>query len=45
MLPDRATFDALVALAEEAGAHLVVDEVYRFLEFDERIACRPAPMP
>ena len=36
MLPDRATFDGLVALASEAGAHLVVDEVYRFLEFDER---------
>ena len=35
MLPDRATFDALVAIAEAAGAHLVVDEVYRFLEFDE----------
>jgi len=35
-LPDRATFDGLVALASEAGAHLVVDEVYRFLEFDER---------
>ena len=35
MLPDRASFDALVALAEETGAHLVVDEVYRFLEFDE----------
>ena len=34
MLPDRATFDALVALAEESGAHLLVDEVYRFLEFD-----------
>ena len=34
MLPDRATFDGLVALAAEAGAHLVVDEVYRFLEFD-----------
>ena len=35
MQPDRATFDAVVALAEEAGAHLIVDEVYRFLEFDE----------
>jgi aspartate/methionine/tyrosine aminotransferase len=34
MLPDRATFDALVALAEESGAHLLLDEVYRFLEFD-----------
>ena len=34
MQPDRATFDALVALAEEVGAHLLVDEVYRFLEFD-----------
>ncbi len=35
MLPDRATFDGLVALAEEAGAHLLMDEVYRYLEFDE----------
>lgn len=35
MLPDRATFDALVALAADAGAHLLLDEVYRFLEFDE----------
>jgi aspartate/methionine/tyrosine aminotransferase len=34
MLPDRATFDALVAIAAESGARLVVDEVYRFLEFD-----------
>jgi len=35
MLPDRATFDGLVDIAEEAGAHLLMDEVYRFLEFDE----------
>jgi aspartate/methionine/tyrosine aminotransferase len=35
MLPDRATFDALVAIAAEAGARLLVDEVYRGLEFDE----------
>ena len=34
MLPDRATFDALVAIAAEAGAHLLVDEVYRGLELD-----------
>ncbi len=34
MLPDRATFDGLVAIAAEAGAHLLVDEVYRGLEFD-----------
>jgi aspartate/methionine/tyrosine aminotransferase len=34
MLPDRATFDGLVAIAEESGAHLLVDEVYRDLEFD-----------
>ncbi len=31
---DPATFGRLVALAEEAGAYLLVDEVYRFLEFD-----------
>jgi aspartate/methionine/tyrosine aminotransferase len=35
MQPDRTTFDGVVAIAEEAGAHLLVDEVYRFLEFDE----------
>ncbi len=35
MLPDRATYEALVGLAVEAGAHLLVDEVYRGLEFDE----------
>ncbi len=34
MLPDRATFDGLVEIAEDAGAHLLMDEVYRFLEFD-----------
>ena len=33
MLPDRATFDGLVAIAEEAGAYLLMDEVYRLLEF------------
>jgi len=35
MLPDRSTFDGLVAIAEEAGAYLLMDEVYRFLEFDD----------
>ena len=35
MLPDRVTYDALVAVAADAGAHLLVDEVYRGLEFDE----------
>jgi aspartate/methionine/tyrosine aminotransferase len=35
MLPDRATFDAVVAIAAEAGAYLLVDEVYRYLELDE----------
>ena len=29
---DRATLDALVELADEAGAHLFSDEVYRWLE-------------
>ena len=33
-LSDRRTFDRLVELAAESGARLVVDEVYRFLEFD-----------
>jgi len=35
MLADRATFEGLVALANEAGAQLLVDEVYRGLELDE----------
>jgi aspartate/methionine/tyrosine aminotransferase len=35
MLPDRATFDAVVEIAASSGAHLLVDEVYRFLEFAE----------
>jgi len=35
MLPDRATYDGLVAIAAEAGVYLLVDEVYRGLEFDE----------
>jgi aspartate/methionine/tyrosine aminotransferase len=34
MQPDRVTFDAIVAIADEAGATLLVDEVYRDLEFD-----------
>ncbi len=33
-LSDRRTFDRLADLAAESGAHLIVDEVYRFLEFD-----------
>jgi aspartate/methionine/tyrosine aminotransferase len=36
MLPDRATFDQLVGIAEEAGAYLLMDEVYRYLESDDR---------
>jgi aspartate/methionine/tyrosine aminotransferase len=35
MLPDRSIVDGLVRIAEAAGAHLLVDEVYRYLEFDE----------
>jgi aspartate/methionine/tyrosine aminotransferase len=34
MLPDRATFDGLVSIAAESGAALLLDEVYRGLEFD-----------
>jgi aspartate/methionine/tyrosine aminotransferase len=34
-LSDRATYDRLVQLCSESGARLIVDEVYRFLEFDE----------
>jgi aspartate/methionine/tyrosine aminotransferase len=33
-LSGRAAFDRVVELAAESGAHLIVDEVYRFLEFD-----------
>ena len=33
-LSDRAGFDRLVELAAESGVRLIVDEVYRFLEFD-----------
>jgi aspartate/methionine/tyrosine aminotransferase len=33
-LPDRATFEGLVTLAESAGAVLLSDEVYRLLEHD-----------
>lgn len=33
-LPDRGDFEALVALADEAGATLLSDEVYRLLEYD-----------
>jgi aspartate/methionine/tyrosine aminotransferase len=35
MLPARGTFDAIVEIAAEAGAYLLMDEVYRGLEFDE----------
>lgn len=35
MLPDRAGYEALVAIAAEAGATLLSDEVYRYLEIDE----------
>jgi aspartate/methionine/tyrosine aminotransferase len=35
MLPDRATFDAVVEIAAEAGATVLSDEVYRYLEVDE----------
>ncbi len=35
MQPDRATFDRLIEIAADAGAHLFLDEVYRYLEFDE----------
>jgi aspartate/methionine/tyrosine aminotransferase len=34
MLADRETFDRLIEVAEDAGVHLLIDEVYRGLEFD-----------
>lgn len=35
LLADRSTFDTLVEIARNSGAHLLVDEVYRGLEFDD----------
>ena len=35
MLPSHAEWRALTELCAEAGVHLLADEVYRFLEFDE----------
>jgi aspartate/methionine/tyrosine aminotransferase len=35
MLPGHAEWRALTELCAEAGVHLLADEVYRFLEFDE----------
>jgi aspartate/methionine/tyrosine aminotransferase len=34
MLPSRAVYDELIAIAADSGATLLVDEVYRGLEFD-----------
>jgi aspartate/methionine/tyrosine aminotransferase len=34
-LTDRASFDQIALTANEFGVRLIVDEVYRFLEFDE----------
>jgi aspartate/methionine/tyrosine aminotransferase len=47
MLPDRATFAGLAEIAADAGAHLLVDEVYRGLEFDEtdRLAAGADALP
>lgn len=41
-LPDRATFEALVEVARDAGAHLFSDEVYRGLEIDDADRLPPA---
>ncbi|MCP3101981.1 aminotransferase class I/II-fold pyridoxal phosphate-dependent enzyme [Myxococcus sp. K15C18031901] len=41
-LPDRATFEALCALCDERGIHLLSDEVYRLLEHDARDTLPPA---
>jgi len=35
MLPSAAEWQALTELCAEAGVHLLADEVYRYLEFDE----------
>jgi len=46
-IPDRAAFDAAVAVCERTGARLFVDEVYRFGELDEAArlpaACEASP--
>jgi aspartate/methionine/tyrosine aminotransferase len=34
MMADQGTFDRLIDIADEAGAHLLMDEVYRGLEFE-----------
>ncbi len=39
---DAATFERVVAIAREAGATLLSDEVYRFLELDEAGGLPPA---
>lgn len=46
-LSDRTTFEDLVSLAAESGARLIVDEVYRFLEFDpaDRLPAGADAMP
>jgi aspartate/methionine/tyrosine aminotransferase len=36
MLPSHEEWRALTTLAADAGVHLLADEVYRYLEFDER---------
>jgi aspartate/methionine/tyrosine aminotransferase len=41
-LPDRTTFEALCALADERGIHLFSDEVYRLLEYDAKDTLPPA---
>lgn len=41
-LPDRATFDAVVEIAREAGVLLFSDEVYRYLEHDPADRLPPA---
>lgn len=35
-LPDRAAFDAMLAIAEDVGARVLSDEAYRLLELDPR---------
>ena len=41
-LCDEATFRSILDITERAGARLFSDEVYRFLEFDERDRLPPA---
>src|SRR5436189_183752 len=47
MMLDRTTYDGIIEIAQEGGIRLVMDEVYRGLEFDEtdRLAAGADALP